>query len=249
MNERTFSPRRRKQFVNIVGSLLGLALVMGLIMAFAPGQALAASRSARTPAIVRAAATIASITPTATANNVASLATVSASSQNPSTGQLAIKAVDGVAAGYPGDYTKEWASMYGKTGSWLRLSWAGPVTISRIVLYDRPNLNDQITSATITFSDGSQVSTGALANGGAGKTFTFAAKTVTWLKVTVNSVACTTKNIGLAEAEVWGTSATATVLAPTTTTTQASTTTVTTVRAPTTTTTQAPTTTTTQAGG
>jgi hypothetical protein len=156
---------------------------------------------------------------TATAiTKVASLAVATASSQNAATGQLAVKAIDGVASGYPSDYTKEWATIHGKGGSWLELKWANPVTISRIVLYDRPNTDDWITAATITFSDGSQFSTGALANGGAGQTLTFAAKTVTWLKVTVDEVSYTTRNIGLAELEVWGTASTSTTLAYTTTT-------------------------------
>jgi uncharacterized repeat protein (TIGR02543 family) len=43
--------------------------------------------------------------------NIAPLATVTASTQNTSTKQTAVKAVDGVIDGYPGDYTKEWASL------------------------------------------------------------------------------------------------------------------------------------------
>ena len=156
---------------------------------------------------------------TAVASNIASLATVRASSQSTSTGQLAVKAIDGVVAGYPGDYTREWATVYGKWGSWLKLTWAIPVSISTIVLYDRPNLNDQITRATITFSDGSRLSTGALANSGAARTITFATKKVSWLQVTVNGVASTTVSAGLAEVEVWGTSSTVPALPTTTTTT------------------------------
>ena len=37
----------------------------------------------------------------------------------------------------------------------------------KVVLYDRPNLNDQILSATLTFNDGSTVQVGPLDNGGA----------------------------------------------------------------------------------
>ena len=47
----------------------------------------------------------------ASATNVAPLATVTASSQNTSTGQLATKAVDGSTLGYPTDYTHEWATV------------------------------------------------------------------------------------------------------------------------------------------
>ena len=181
---------------------------------------------------------------TAVVSDVASLATLTASSQNPASEQLAVKATDRVVAGYPGDYTKEWATVLGKQGSWLKLAWASPVSVSKIVLYDRPNLNDQITAATITFSDGSVVTTGSLPNNGTAQAIAFATRTITWLKVTVNGVASTTMNIGLAEIEVWGTSATAPAL-PTTTTTTAKLTTTTTTPPPTTATTVPSTTTTT----
>jgi len=37
--------------------------------------------------------------------------TPTCSSQNPATGQTCVKAIDGVVDGYPGDYTKEWATQ------------------------------------------------------------------------------------------------------------------------------------------
>jgi hypothetical protein len=229
----------RKRAPRILG--FGLALTIGMI-AFA-GQAFAQGRTAPFPATVRV-----STTPT----NLAPLATVTASSQYVSTGQLAVKAVDGVVAGYPSNYTKEWATVSGKAGSWMRLSWANPVTLSRVVLFDRPNANDQITMATISFSDGSKVVTGALPNNGGALSMTFSARRVTWAQVTATTVSSTTANIGLAEVKMLGTttpttqppSTTATTLAPTTTTTVAPATTTTTVP-PTTTTTVAPATTTT----
>ena len=66
----------------------------------------------------------------------ASGVTVTASSQNTSTAQTAVKAVDGSVLGYPTDSTKEWATAGGKAGSWIQLTWAAPVTLSRVVLYD-----------------------------------------------------------------------------------------------------------------
>ena len=91
---------------------------------------------------------------------------MTASSQNTSTGQLAVKAVDGSADGYPGDYTHEWATTGQGAGAWLKLSWAGAYAISRIVLNDRPNTNDRITAATLQFSDGTSIATGSLPNDG-----------------------------------------------------------------------------------
>ena len=131
-------------------------------------------------------------------------ASVTASSQNTSTGQTAAKAIDGVIDGYPGDYTKEWATVGGGAGSWLKLTWTSSQTINDVVLYDRPNTNDQVTGGTLTFSDGSTVTVPALNNNGAATTVTFPTKTTTSVLFTVTSVSSTTQNVGLAEIEVFG---------------------------------------------
>ena len=137
--------------------------------------------------------------------NVASLASVTASSENASTGQLAVKAVDGKTDGYStGDSTHEWVTMGQRTGAWLKLTWASPYAISQIVLYDRPNASDQITGATLLFSDGSAISTGILPNNGSALTLDFAARVVTSVKLTVTAVGNQTANIGLAEIVVYG---------------------------------------------
>jgi hypothetical protein len=138
------------------------------------------------------------------ASNVALTATPTASSQNISTTQTAAKAIDGSTLGYPSDYTKEWATVGGKVGSWLQLTWAAPVTIDRVVLYDRPNTNDQITGGNLVFSDGSSVAVGSLSNTGAANTVTFSARTVSSVRLNITKVKSTTTNIGLAEIEVWG---------------------------------------------
>ena len=134
-----------------------------------------------------------------TLTNVAPQATVTASTEDSTTGQLAVKAVDGSADGYPGDYSHEWATLGEGAGAWLNLAWSSPQTLTSIVLNDRPNTNDQITGGTITFSDGSTIAVPSLPNDGTPLTLTFAAKTVTSLKLTVTSVSATTQNVGLAE--------------------------------------------------
>lgn len=142
--------------------------------------------------------------------NIANKSTVTGCSQNTTTGQTFAKAVDGVAQGYPADYTKEWASVGGKAGCWIQLTWAGPVSLSKVVLYDRPNASDQATAGTLTFSDGSTVPVGALTNTGptagtaAAVALSFSPRTVTWVKYTMTSVSTTTYNVGLAEIEAWG---------------------------------------------
>ncbi len=67
------------------------------------------------------------------------------------TEQTAAKAVDGVIDGYPGDYTKEWATNGQGAGAWLKLTWSSIYVVDKVILYDRPNANDQILSATLTF--------------------------------------------------------------------------------------------------
>ena len=61
----------------------------------------------------------------------------------------------------------------GGAGSWLKLTWTTPQTFDTIVLYDRPNTNDQITGGNITFSDGSSIAVGTLPNAGSAYTLTF----------------------------------------------------------------------------
>jgi hypothetical protein len=135
--------------------------------------------------------------------NIAGGALVTASAENRQTGQLATKAVDGVVAGYPGDYTKEWEAPGGKAGSWLLLKWAAAATIDKVVLYDRPNTVDQATAGTLTFSDGTSVPVPSLTNTGLARTVTFTARATTSVRFTINSVSASTVNVGLSEFQVW----------------------------------------------
>jgi hypothetical protein len=139
-----------------------------------------------------------------TGSNIAPLATVTASSQNVATGQLAIKAVDGIVDGYPGDYTREWATNGERAGAWITLSWSAPYVVDQIVLHDRPNANDQVTGGTLAFSDGSTISVGSLANDGASVAVPFTSRTITSVTFTITSVSNSARNIGLSEIEVYG---------------------------------------------
>jgi hypothetical protein len=129
--------------------------------------------------------------------NLATTATVTVSSQNASSGQLGIKAVDGIVDGYPGDYSREWATSGQTAGAWISLAWPAAVTVSQVVLYDRPNSDDNIISGTLSFSDGSTVAVGSLPSNGAPLVVSFPSRTVTSLKLTIISAAGF--NIGLAE--------------------------------------------------
>ena len=136
-----------------------------------------------------------------TDDNVAGMAKVTASGTE---GGYSIEgAVDGIVGGYPGDKSQEW-SAGSKVGATLTLTWATPQTIDHIWLYDRPNTTDQITSGTITFSDGSSLPVGELPND-ASKPFDlhFPAKTITSLTFQVTGVKTGTENAGLAEIGVF----------------------------------------------
>ncbi len=151
--------------------------------------------------------------------------TAKATASSAASGQGAAKAIDGVISGYPADSSKEWASNGGKAGSvisgypadsskewasnggkagsWLKLTWTTAQTIDTIVLYDRPNTNDQITGGNIAFSDGTSIAVGSLPNAGTAYTLTFPAKTVTTLQLNITSVSSTTENVGLSEIQVY----------------------------------------------
>jgi hypothetical protein len=162
--------------------------------------ALAATGSAT--AGVATAATASCPTAPDGAANLASCASVTASSENPATGQTAGKAVDGIAGGYPGDHTVEWATQGGTAGSELRLDWSAAHEIGAVVLHDRPNDDDRITSATLRFADGSSVLVPELPNDGEGLLLEFEARATPSLDLVVHAVAPSTYNIGLSEVEV-----------------------------------------------
>ena len=158
--------------------------------------------------------TVRSSAPPPTRTNVAAQATVTASSESTWSQQTAAKAVDGVVGGYPGDYTREWATNGQGVGAWIQLTWAAAQTLDRIVLYDRPNANDQILAGTLLFSDGTTIAVGPLDNAGAATAYDFAARAVTWVRLTVTQVSSRTGNVGLAEMEAWAEPGAATNHAP-----------------------------------
>src|SRR5688572_4548912 len=141
------------------------------------------------------------VTPSSASANRALSSTATASTQNSDRGQSASKAIDGIVSGYPVDPTREWASIGQLGGAWIQLTWTSSQSITRVVLHDRINTEDQVLGGTLTFSDGSSITVGNLANDGAAVQFDFAAKNVMWVRFTVTSARG--GNIGLAEFEVY----------------------------------------------
>lgn len=131
--------------------------------------------------------------------NIALNATATVSSEITSTGRPGCKAIDGIVDGYPGDYTKEWATLGQLAGARIRLTWASPVTLAQIILHYRPNLTDNLLAGILQLSNGSSINVGALPNDGTGLAINFSSRTVSWVQFNItNAVGY---NIGLAEFE------------------------------------------------
>lgn len=77
--------------------------------------------------------------------------------------------------------------------------------MNQLVIFDRPNSDDQIQSALITFEDGSWAKIGALANDGSATYFNFTSVTTTSVQLTVTKVSGSTSNVGLSEIEIYST--------------------------------------------
>ena len=94
----------------------------------------------------------------------------------------------------------EWASL-GEQTPWIKLEWDQPVTIDRIVIYDRPNEADNANGGTFTFSDGSTLDMFDIDPQGKPTEITFEPKTVTSLQFDILGGAGF--NVGLIELEVF----------------------------------------------
>jgi LmbE family N-acetylglucosaminyl deacetylase len=127
--------------------------------------------------------------------NMATTATVTTSSV--ATGSSGARAVDGMI-----DSAKEWVSNNQTAGAWTQLTWSTSRKIGQVNLFDRNDTSQNVLTGTLSFSDGSSISVGELPTTGAMKAVTFATKTVTWVKFTVNTAQGTAT--GLAEIQALG---------------------------------------------
>jgi len=134
--------------------------------------------------------------------NLAITATVTASSENSAANQGRLKAVDGVIDGAPNDAAREWVSANQLAGAWIQLDWSAPVSVAQVNLYDRPDGSENVLAGTLSFSDGTSIAVGALPTDGKARPVTFAPKTVTWVRFTINQAQGTAT--GLSEIQVLG---------------------------------------------
>jgi len=134
--------------------------------------------------------------------NLARSAKVTASTSAKSSPPEAL--VDGAAQGFPENPAAEWSSSRETTGAKVKLTWAKPVTIEDVWLFDRPNEKDQVQAAWINFSDGTSAMVGELPNDGTAPfQLNFPEKIVTWMEVIITRVGQKTMNAGFSEIAVF----------------------------------------------
>ncbi len=101
----------------------------------------------------------------------------------------------------------EWASHSSMTFwgqidyPWIKLEWENPVSVNKVVLYDRPNPKSHTAGGVLHFSDGSRVNVWRISNGGEPKVVEFPARKTKWIRFE-----CTDgdgPNLGLSEIEVY----------------------------------------------
>ncbi|MDQ2864300.1 MAG: glycoside hydrolase family 92 protein, partial [Bacteroidota bacterium] len=84
---------------------------------------------------------------------------------------------------------------------WIQLDWNTPQLINKILLFDRPNVEDHIAGGKLLFSDGSVVWVNQIPNDGTAKLVNFDNKNVTWVRfITTDG---TGKDLGFSEIEVY----------------------------------------------
>ena len=84
---------------------------------------------------------------------------------------------------------------------WVKLEWEEPVSIDKVVIYDRPTLDEHTAGGTLEFSDGTTLPVLAIPNDGSPKTVTFPQKDVKWIRFKVMDGQGF--NLGLSEIEVF----------------------------------------------
>jgi len=84
---------------------------------------------------------------------------------------------------------------------WIQLDWSQPQAIDKILLFDRPALNNHIASGRLIFSDGSIVWVDEIPNDGSVKRVKFETKNVT--SVRFETTDGTGKDLGFSEIEVY----------------------------------------------
>lgn len=137
-----------------------------------------------------------SATPTASQEDVAGIENSSA-----------WKAINGV---WNGSHHNEWLTVSELADAWVQLDWATPMTVSAVVLHAPADASRNVNAGRLDFSDGTSITVASpLPTNSRGVPFTFAPKTVTWVRFTITAADGSSGKTGLGEIEVFGGPATA----------------------------------------
>jgi predicted alpha-1,2-mannosidase len=130
--------------------------------------------------------------------NLAVEALLSGSGKNFSGATDGVKQQDGKGEWLGGSPNDWWGEIHYPK---LELKWNTPRKINKVLIYDRPSLEEHMAACVLKFSDGSEVHVFAVPNDGAPKTVVFEPRTVTSMKLDVLDGIGT--QIGLSEIEVF----------------------------------------------
>ncbi len=84
---------------------------------------------------------------------------------------------------------------------WIKLEWQTAQKISKIILYDRPEIGSHIEGGDLIFSDGSKISVLEIPDNGEPKVVEFKEKTIKWVEFRANDAQGS--YVGLSEFEVY----------------------------------------------
>lgn len=84
---------------------------------------------------------------------------------------------------------------------WVQLDWNESKSIDKVILYDRPELDEHIAGGRLLFSDGTRITVTAIPNDGTAKVISFPVKKVDWVRFVVTDG--DGANLGLSEIEVF----------------------------------------------
>ncbi|MEP7251485.1 MAG: discoidin domain-containing protein [Ginsengibacter sp.] len=84
---------------------------------------------------------------------------------------------------------------------WIQLTWQQPEVVNKILLFDRPDLNEHIAGGKLIFSDGSQLWVNEIPNDGNARLVKFDPKKNSWVRFEATDG--DGKDLGFSEIEVY----------------------------------------------
>ncbi len=132
-------------------------------------------------------------------SNLAYRASITASSSADGAG--AEYTADGMLGGYLQLPDREWIAGGNGTGEWVQMNWDEGQDITKIVLHDCPNTENNVTSGTLSFSNGVTIPVSALPANGRGLTISADLSGITWVRFTIDGFEG--ESAGLSEMEIY----------------------------------------------